>query len=281
MSKPISIPTTFGALTGPIPLSTLDGNFGAVSSAINDISTYSNYFVDGGVVNAMTVTTTGLTFAYNAGIRLQVKVSNTNTSTAVTLNVNGLGNIAVLNQDGTLPTVGQLVSGTIIDLIYNGSSFVLAGSSKYALNNAYKSSTQSIISSNTLTVDSALSVPLGVGSYCFDCMVYVNASGPNGNMGFNFNMLFSGTYDPNSYYQGVGVIAGAGPVINSLQLGATYGTPNTFVTIGAGAGQWVNLKGNIKTLTAGNFAFAWSPNSIVARNLNVLAGSYLTTMQLA
>lgn len=111
MTKPVSLPTTVAAL----------------GAAVNDIATYSNYFVDSGAANAMVVTlTTGLTFSYAAGVGLQVQVAATNTS-ATTINVNALGTKNVTNSNLTALSAGQLIAGAIVLLIYDGTEFQLTG----------------------------------------------------------------------------------------------------------------------------------------------------------
>jgi hypothetical protein len=130
MAKPIVIAYTFQTQVGPIPLSQLDADIAACSGAINDLSTYGNYLVDtSGAANTIIVTTApGLTFAYAAGVPLQVKLASTNTSTVVNVNVNGLGNQLVLNNDGSAPGVASLLAGSILNLMYDGIVFRLLGS---------------------------------------------------------------------------------------------------------------------------------------------------------
>jgi hypothetical protein len=125
MSKPVVIPNTFAAQAGPIPLSQLDADFAVAAAALNDLATYSNYFVDSsGAPNIITVTVGApLTFAYSAGMPLQVKLATTNTSTTVNINVNALGNKTVILNDGTAPPVGSLTANSILDLMYDGVSF--------------------------------------------------------------------------------------------------------------------------------------------------------------
>lgn len=125
MGKPVSGLNVFQNQAGPIPLSQLDTNFTTVTSAQNDTATYSNYFADAsGAPNQITVTVSApLTFAYTTGILLQVRLANTNTSTTVNINVNTLGNKLVILNDGTAPPVGALTAASILDLIYDGTSF--------------------------------------------------------------------------------------------------------------------------------------------------------------
>jgi hypothetical protein len=129
--KPVAITNTFATQTGPIPLSELDTNFSSLATSINDMATYSNYLQDlSGSANQITVTTAvGIAFAYSTGMLLQVLLANTNTSTTVNINVNGLGNQLVLANSGAAPGIGSLTAGSILLLQYNGTDFLLLGSS--------------------------------------------------------------------------------------------------------------------------------------------------------
>lgn len=131
MSKPVSGLNVFQNQAGPIPLSQLDANFTTDTNALNDLATYSNYFVDSsGAANTITVTVAApLTFAYVTGIGLQVKLAFANTSATVNINVNVLGNKTVINNDGTALLIGQLVANSILSLMYDGTSFRLLSQS--------------------------------------------------------------------------------------------------------------------------------------------------------
>src|SRR5579859_3343379 len=99
----VSLPNTFANQSGTIQLALLDQNFSPLASALNALSSFSNYFLDtSGAANAITVTVAApLTFGYTAGIQLQVKLANTTTSGTVVINVNALGNKSVKNPDGS------------------------------------------------------------------------------------------------------------------------------------------------------------------------------------
>lgn len=120
---------TFGPDTGPEALSLLDGNYSLLANSLNALSSFSNYYVDSsGAANAITVTVTApQTFAYVAGIALQVKLANTNTATAVVINVNALGNKTVVLNDGAAPPVGSLTVGSILYLLFDGTNFQVIG----------------------------------------------------------------------------------------------------------------------------------------------------------
>lgn len=120
---------TFGPDTGPEALSLLDGNYSLLANSLNALSSFSNYYVDSsGAANAITVTVAApQTFAYVAGIALQVKLANTNTAAAVVINVNALGNKTVVLNDGAVPPIGSLTVGSILYLLYDGTNFQVVG----------------------------------------------------------------------------------------------------------------------------------------------------------
>lgn len=85
----------------------------------------------GGTATAQTATATPAITAYKAGQKFRMKIgaslgSTGSTATAHTLNVNSLGakNI-VNNEDGTNPTIGTWVAGAIMEVIYDGTNFVI------------------------------------------------------------------------------------------------------------------------------------------------------------
>ncbi|NBQ80093.1 MAG: hypothetical protein EBT99_16055, partial [Betaproteobacteria bacterium] len=124
MTKPVTIPNTFATATNAIPLSQLDGDFTAVANAINDANTYSNYAADTGSANAYVVTFTGVSTTYSAGLRIQFKAGNANTG-ASTLNVNAQGNKSITFQDTTTLTSGTIAANAIVDVMYDGTQFLL------------------------------------------------------------------------------------------------------------------------------------------------------------
>lgn len=130
-SNGYSVTNVFAAQTGPIPLSQLDADFTQAANKLNNLTTPANYFVDSsGAPNVITVTVPApLIFSYVAGMPLQVLLANTTTATAVNVNVNGLGNQLILNNDGTAPSIGSLVAGMILNLQYDGTRFRLTSQS--------------------------------------------------------------------------------------------------------------------------------------------------------
>ena len=83
--------------------------------------------VDTGVANAYVLTFTANFTAYTDGIVIYWIPGTTNT-TASTLNVNGLGPVNILNQDGTALGAGQLVANTVAVVMYQSGAWLLVQS---------------------------------------------------------------------------------------------------------------------------------------------------------
>lgn len=121
-----SVTNTFQNQVGPIPLSQLDTNFTQPANAFNTLANFNNYFQDAsGAPNVIVVTAPAplVLTSYTTGLRLSIRIAITNTSTAVTINANALGTRPVVNSDGTVPQIGQLVANSIVDFTYDGTSF--------------------------------------------------------------------------------------------------------------------------------------------------------------
>lgn len=84
------------------------------------------YVTDSGSADALVVNPTYAISSYVEGLRLVVKIGNTNTGTA-TINVSSLGVKAVKRHDGTTLVAGDLVAGSIVEMIYDGTEFRIAG----------------------------------------------------------------------------------------------------------------------------------------------------------
>lgn len=134
MAKPVSaVPNIFANATTTIPLSQLDADFTSLVNAMNDLANSNNFAVDSGTANAIVlnfpagITTNSLT----TGLSLEFQCSNDNTGAATLLlqvNSSSIGTAKnIINEDGTALTGAELRSGGIYSVIYNGTSWVLAG----------------------------------------------------------------------------------------------------------------------------------------------------------
>lgn len=87
------------------------------------------YSAVGGTANAITLTNSPPVGSYGNGVGLQFKATGTNTG-AVTVNVDGLGTKNVYKlYNGTLQALsaGDIVSGAIYDITYDGTQFQIKG----------------------------------------------------------------------------------------------------------------------------------------------------------
>jgi hypothetical protein len=94
----------------------------AFLKALEDATVPIPFAVGTGTANAIAATFTDIT-AYTSGLLLSIKVAATNTG-ATTINVNGLGakNLFVL---GSAATADDIVSGSVIRVLYDGTQFNL------------------------------------------------------------------------------------------------------------------------------------------------------------
>jgi hypothetical protein len=122
----MGVPFTFAGQAGPIPLAELDADFAFLSTGslalLTDTSVTANLITvappPGSVITA-----------YSTGLTLSILVANTTTSTTPTINFNGLGAKTVINANGTALTAGQIISGQLINVVYDGTNFRLMSQS--------------------------------------------------------------------------------------------------------------------------------------------------------
>lgn len=114
---------------GPIPLSLLDTNFDALTQSINTLATFSNFYVDTGTTNALTITPPSTqNVSYTDGLTVEVRVAATNTG-ASTLNIGTLGPQPIQLQNGSPLSGNELQASAISSFVYNASrnAWQLAG----------------------------------------------------------------------------------------------------------------------------------------------------------
>lgn len=70
-------------------------------------------------INALTATVDfPNVIAYNIGQKFYIKIENNNTNALVTLNINNIGNVELVNNDNSALEIGQLTAGSIYGIIY-------------------------------------------------------------------------------------------------------------------------------------------------------------------
>lgn len=92
--------------------------------------------VDTGVVNAYVLTFAANFTAYTDGIVIYWIPANTNSS-ASTINMNGIGAVAITNQDGSALSAGQLVANQTAVIMYKGAGFLLLSSGNVPLSGTF------------------------------------------------------------------------------------------------------------------------------------------------
>jgi len=96
----------------------------AAAAAAASASTYAWYGTSGGAANVQTLTPSTALTAYGEGQRFAFKAGFTNT-TATTLNISGLGAKTVKTNNGSALAAGDITSGRIYTVTYDGTDFIL------------------------------------------------------------------------------------------------------------------------------------------------------------
>jgi hypothetical protein len=126
MAASFSLPTVLANLAaGNQPLSLIDGDFAAVYNPLVSLNTFSNYYTDVGSVNAYLITVSSpQTVALAAGLPIDVKISIANTGPS-TFQVNSLGVQSITRIDGSALNAGDMPTGSICRLQYDGTKWQL------------------------------------------------------------------------------------------------------------------------------------------------------------
>ena len=153
--------------------------------------------------------------AYVAGQVFRFIAAGANTG-AVTLNVNSIGGIAV-NKNGTVAlSAGDIVSGSIVEVVYDGTRFQLNGSAELL------SSDNTWTGNNVYT--NGLRVPVGT-----------TAQRPDGLVGYIRYNTTTNAYEVS--------LTGTGAVINTLTYVTTTATCTTVTPHGLATGDYVVVTG--------------------------------------
>lgn len=81
-----------------------------------------NHAAAGGTADALTVTLSPAPDQLRTGMRMLVTVASTNTD-AMTIDVNGLGNVAITRPDGSATEAGDAVAGRLLPLVFDGTAW--------------------------------------------------------------------------------------------------------------------------------------------------------------
>lgn len=250
-----------------------------VASAIS--GGYTNYAVDAGTsANTYIITLSSSITSYVDGLSVVFRASNTNTG-ASTINVNGLGSIAIKRTDGTALQANDILANQIVGLTYSvpQSAFQLTTGSSVALSasSSASASAQSAAASASSAASSAAAAAAGISSFRNSII--------NGNMavaqrGTSFSLTNSYAYTLDRWAAAV-VSGTAAATVSQVPLGSsgfqyaakiqrTSGSSNTNAIVFAQALETINsvpLAG--KTVTVSFYAKAGGNFSAAGSNLSL------------
>jgi hypothetical protein len=154
----VVIPNTFANASGTVQTVLLDQDYSALASQANNLNQANNFYADTGSANALSITVpSGLAYAFTAGLEFQVKVGNTNTSTTVTLQVNSATAVALRLPTLAAPSVGTILSGMILTLVYDGTYFQIQTALTGGTSGSF--STLTVSGTSTLTGNVTIGAP--------------------------------------------------------------------------------------------------------------------------
>lgn len=108
------------------------------------------YYTDTGVADAYIITPSPAVSSYAIGQSWRVKIANTNATTTPTINVNGLGAKTIILRDGTVPAIGAIITGAILQFDYDGTNMQVTPANIASFNPAAVAITGGTITGVTL-----------------------------------------------------------------------------------------------------------------------------------
>ncbi len=153
------------------------------------------YYTTSGT-DTYTITPSPSITAYTAGLGLRVKIGTTNTGTS-TLNVNALGAKTIKTPTGADVVAGELPSGAIVDLVYDGTNFII---SQYQSKVA--ALTSGTISGATITTGSINNTPIGATTAATGAFTTLTATSIALSGGTTLSNYTEGTFTPSAYGAG-------------------------------------------------------------------------------
>ena len=258
----------FGTQIGP----TFDNIVG-----INDPSAVQFTFygpTDTGSANNYIFSTSPASVAYTNGQFFYWIPANTNTG-ASTVNINGLGAISIVNQDGSALIGNQIQANQISVIVIQGGKAILLVTGNTQIAPLVKTATTSRASTTTLAADPDLSIVLSPGTYVYEFAINMfSNSASNGGIVLqpSLNGAVFGTM-----YVGFSNVNASGSV---LQFGGNVGTNFAYTTLTRQVGPafvadtfW--LKGSFTIASTQTFALYWAQDSSSAGTAEIAANSTL------
>jgi len=144
-------------------LSAIETAFDKVPPQLELEQARATYALDTGAADAYVVALPHTLAAYTTGLHIRVKIANSNTGPA-TINVDGLGAVAIKRLDGSALIANDLPAGAIVGMDYDGTQFLTSGDSAAASATAAASSATAAASSATAAASSATTAAAAVAS---------------------------------------------------------------------------------------------------------------------
>lgn len=253
-----------------------------------------NYAPDTGTTNALAITLSPAPTALTAGLTIRVKAANLNTA-ASTINVNGLGAVAIVNQGGTSLAYGQIPVGGVFEAIYDGTHFELVGGAQaYSAINLTASTVLTSADFGVLietpTAGITVTMPVAANSLGQTIRIYNNSTGYVTLAAGNFNSAYGSAVasiqlPPNTTAEFVADLVSWNALGGSASVGTppmphgATGVPGDFVSINAAnsyalptGGSWLVA---VQFFNGSNASSAGSSCGILAGGTTVLNTSGL------
>lgn len=210
------------------------------------------YGVDTGTVNALAVTLNPAPATYAAGMGLRVKVAASNTAT-MTINVNSLGSKSIIYSDGSSIRGGDILAGSILALVYDGTNFQVVNVSQAAIKKtAFRRSQAKFVAAGAFL----WTVPAGVTT------VVLKGWGAGGGGGFGGNPSGPAGGGSGAYFEVTADVAPGATISGTVGVGGAAGASG----VNGGTGTDTTITANGVTYTAGGGTGGTNANANAVTN---------------
>lgn len=168
MAASFTLPTVLANLAaGNQALALIDGDLTTLRDPLLSLNTFSNFYTDTGAANAYVITvTTPQVVTQSAGLRVQFLATNANTG-ASTLQINALAAKNIKNLNGTALAANQILANAIVDVMYDGTQYLLLQSAFPAFSQITNSLSGDVNLSNVATYFDGPSMAQGTAGTWF------------------------------------------------------------------------------------------------------------------
>lgn len=227
--------------------------------------------------NTITGTLTPSLTAYTAGMQVVLTPANTITG-ATTLNINSVGALDVLKQDGQPLIGGDLVAGIPAQLVLDSGAddWILLNPQTDAGRLVVKAGDTSRASTTTLANDPELTMSLSAGTYIVESQLFWSSASASPLAKVNFAtptiVIASGEY----------VTSSGGGTLSTGELIIDGSSSANVMAIGPNARpSYASIHALVTISASGTFALSWAQSSSNATATVLKAGSYLLVRRIS